>query len=64
MTLTTLKQAERHQLNRINVIDIHGKMNEECPTKYQGLDRFDARKQVIADMEEMGLLEKLKTLFI
>lgn len=52
--------GERHQLDRINVIDIHGKMNEECPTKYQGLDRFDARKQVIADMEEMGLLEKIE----
>lgn len=48
-----------HNLEFITVIGDDGKMTEEAGSKYAGLDRFDARKQVIADLEEQGFLEKI-----
>jgi valyl-tRNA synthetase len=35
-------------------------MNENVPEKYQGLDRFEAREQVIKDLESQGLMEKIE----
>lgn len=51
--------GERHGLEKINVMDIHGNMNDNCPADYVGMDRFDARKKVIEAMDEMGYLEKV-----
>ncbi|MCP5322587.1 MAG: valine--tRNA ligase [Candidatus Paracaedibacteraceae bacterium] len=50
----------RHDLDKIIVMDIHGKMNENCPAEYQGLDRFDARKKVIEALEGLECLEKVE----
>lgn len=47
--------AARHNLPHIVVIDFKGKMTPEAG-KYAGLDRAEARKQVLADLEEQGLL--------
>jgi len=47
----------RHKLPIIEVIDRYGKMNEKAG-KYAGMKIDDARKAVVADMQEMGLLEK------
>ncbi len=44
----------------INLLTPDGKMNENCPEDYQGLDRFEARKKVIADFEELGFLDKVE----
>ena len=50
--------GKRHDLEKINIFDQNAKLNENVPEKYQGMDRFDARKLIIADMDELGLLAK------
>ena len=49
----------RHNLDTIRVLDDHGVVNENGG-KYQGMDRYEARKAVIADLEALGLLEKIE----
>ena len=53
--------GKRHDLPQIVVIDENGKINENGG-KYQGLDRFEARKAIISDMEAEGLLVKVEKL--
>jgi valyl-tRNA synthetase len=48
--------GERHGLPRVNVLSPEGKVNENGGA-YAGLDRFEARKRVLADLEAQGLLE-------
>lgn len=50
----------RHNLPQIRVMDDHGVINE-LGGKYKGLDRYEARKQIVKDLEELGLLVKVKT---
>ena len=52
--------GRRHNLQQINIFDSRARINENAPEAYRGLDRFDARKQVVADMEEAGLLEQIE----
>ena len=52
--------GKRHDLPMINLFDRDAKLNENAPPDYRGLDRFDARKKVVAAFEEMGLLEKIE----
>ena len=52
--------GERHQLPMINVLTADAKINDEAPERFQGLDRFDARAQIIAELEASGLLEKIE----
>ena len=47
----------RHNLPVIKTMNDDGTMNEEAG-KYAGLDRFECRKQIVKDLEELGLLEK------
>ena len=49
----------RHNLEMIRVLDDNGKVNE-LGGKYCGLDRYEARKAIIADLAELGLLEKIE----
>ena len=49
----------RHNLETIRVLDDNGKVNENGG-KYQGMDRYEARKAVVADMEALGLMEKIE----
>jgi valyl-tRNA synthetase len=51
--------AGRHDLEKVIVLDISGKINENAPEKYRGLDRFKARKKIIEDLEALGLVEKI-----
>jgi valyl-tRNA synthetase len=44
----------------INLFDSYARLNANCPQAYQGLDRFEARKQVISDLEALGLLDKIE----
>ena len=44
----------------INIFTIDARINEAAPTAYQGLDRFDARARIVADLETQGLLEAVK----
>ena len=51
--------AKRHDLALITVIDKHAKMTEDAG-KYAGMDRYEARKAIVADFEAQGLLEKVQ----
>ena len=48
----------RHNLESIRVLDDDGKINENGG-KYQGLDRYEARKVIVEDLERLGLLDKI-----
>lgn len=50
--------GKRHNLANINVLDKSGLINENGGA-YQGLDRYEARRRVVADLETSGLLEKI-----
>ena len=50
--------GQRHNLTPINVMNGDGTMNEEAGP-YAGMDRFDCRKQIVKDLDEAGLLEKI-----
>jgi valyl-tRNA synthetase len=50
----------RHKLPMIEILTLDARINDNAPEKYRGLDRFDARKQVVADLEALGLLESVK----
>jgi valyl-tRNA synthetase len=44
----------------LNLMNPDATMNENCPVQYRGLDRYDARKKVVAEFEALGLLEKVE----
>ncbi|MEY3220112.1 MAG: hypothetical protein RIT27_1469 [Pseudomonadota bacterium] len=50
----------RHDLPMINILTIDAKLNENAPEKYRNLDRFVARKQIVADLQSLDLLEKIE----
>ncbi len=52
--------GQRAGLEPINIFTLDAKINENAPAQYQGLDRFAARKQIVADLEELGLMEQIK----
>jgi valyl-tRNA synthetase len=52
--------GQRHQLPIIGVLTLDAKINENAPAKYQGMDRFVARKQVVKDLEAGGFLVETK----
>jgi len=52
--------GKRHHLKMVNVMDANAHLNENVPEAYQGMDRFDARDKVVAEMDALGLLEKVE----
>ena len=52
--------GQRHGLPMIGVLDLDAKINSNAPAAYQGLDRFVARKKVVADLDAAGLLVETK----
>jgi len=52
--------GQRHQLPLINILTLDAKINDAAPSVYQGMDRFEARKKIVADLEALGLLEKIQ----
>jgi valyl-tRNA synthetase len=52
--------GQRHQLPIINIFTADAKINDNGPDAYRGLDRFEARKRVVAALEEQGLMEEIK----
>jgi valyl-tRNA synthetase len=53
------EMGKRHNLEMINLLNDDATMNGNVPECYQGLDRFDCRKQVVTDLELLGLLDKI-----
>ena len=52
--------GQRNKLPMISVLTLDAKINENGPAVYQGLDRFAARKQIVADLDAIGLLQEVK----
>lgn len=52
--------GQRHGLPMIEILTLEAKINENAPEQYRGLDRFEARKQVVADLEALGALESVQ----
>ncbi len=53
------EMGKRHGLPLINIFDASARMNDAVPAQYQGLDRFVARKKIVADLEALELVEKI-----
>lgn len=51
--------GKRHNLPMINIFTPDAKMNDEAPEAFRGLDRFDARKQIVEQLEADGILVKV-----
>ncbi|WP_130860091.1 valine--tRNA ligase [Gracilibacillus phocaeensis] len=51
--------GERHQLERVLIMNEDGTMNENAG-KYQGLDRFDCRQQIVKDLQDQGVLFEIE----
>ena len=52
--------GQRHQLPIIGVLTLDAKINDNAPEAYRGLDRFVARKKVVADLDAQGFLVETK----
>ncbi|ACV37372.1 valyl-tRNA synthetase [Candidatus Accumulibacter phosphatis] len=52
--------GQRHKLPLIPILTLDARINDNAPARYQGMDRFDARRQVVADLESEGLLDKVE----
>ena len=51
--------GQRHDRPLINIFTVDAALNDQVPDAYVGMDRFDARKQIVKDLDEMGLLVKI-----
>lgn len=51
--------GKRNGLEIINILTDEASINENAPAVYQGLDRFEARKKIVEDMEALGLVDKI-----
>ncbi|MBK1692528.1 valine--tRNA ligase [Ectothiorhodospira mobilis] len=51
--------GSRHELPMINLFTIDARLNDEAPEAYRGLDRFEARERIVADLDAQGLLERI-----
>ena len=52
--------GRRHDLELINIFDRDARFNDAVPEPYRGLDRFEARERIIAEISSLGLLEKIE----
>jgi len=52
--------GRRHDLEVISVFDLSANLNDNAPDRFRGLDRYKARDMVVAEMDALGLLEKIE----
>ncbi len=52
--------GQRHGLEPVNVMTLDARMNDAAPERYRGMDRFEARTRIVADLESEGLLAEVK----
>jgi len=52
--------GKRHDLAEYSILDDDAALNDSVPEEYRGLDRFVARKKIVADIDELGLLDKVE----
>ena len=53
------EMGKRHNLPVINIFDDDARLNKNVPLAYVGMERFDARKEIISNLDSLGLLEKI-----
>ncbi|WP_284455771.1 valine--tRNA ligase [Alloalcanivorax xenomutans] len=53
------EMGKRHDLPMINILTIDAHLNDQVPEAYRGLDRYEARRKVVDDLDALGLLEKV-----
>ena len=51
--------GQRHSLALINVFAANATLNENAPERFRGLDRFEARQRIVAELQAAGLIEKI-----
>ena len=51
--------GKRHDLEFLSILNLDATVNSNAPAAYQGMDRFVARKQIVADLDAAGLLVKV-----
>ena len=51
--------GQRHGLAMVNIFDADARINDNAPEACRGLDRFEARRQIVADLEGQGLIEQI-----
>ena len=54
------EMGQRNNLEVINIMNENASLNDKVPKSYQNLDRYDARKAVIKELEKLNLLEKIE----
>ncbi|WP_199231494.1 valine--tRNA ligase [Azospirillum sp. TSO35-2] len=52
--------GKRCGLEQINIMDRDARLNDNVPEAYRGLDRYEARKRIVAELEALELLEKIE----
>ena len=52
--------GQRHQLELINIFTLDATIHTNAPAKYVGMDRFEARKKIVEDLQALGLLGEIK----
>ena len=52
--------GNRHNLELINIFNDNASLNENSPQAYRGMDRYEARKQVVADLEALNLIQEIE----
>ena len=52
--------GRRHGLEVVNVFDESARLNHNAPEAYRGMDRFDAREKIVADLEAAGLIARIE----
>jgi len=52
--------GQRHSLPQINIFDVSATTNDQVPEKYRKLDRYEARKLVLQDLDDQGLIAKVE----
>src|SRR6185503_13319886 len=52
--------GQRHKLAPVNIFTPDARVNDNAPARYRGLDRFEARRLVVRDLEAYGLLAEAK----
>ena len=52
--------GRRHELDMINIFDADARLNDAAAPAYRGLDRFEARRRIVADLEAADLIDKIE----
>ncbi len=58
--ITDFEISQRHKLPLIKIIDESGRMNHNAGIRYEGLKIQEAREQIVKDLDQLGLIEKIQ----